>query len=419
MDKLRSEAHLAKTFAVTVNGQERRVGSSFYRGDAANYYPRRTNMRTPEAISEWILKGWMPEQPFIDRSANIVAFGSCFAANIGRYLSSIGYDVSTQREGSTYIQRISDGLVNVHAICQQFEWAWENRVPSVELWHGWKAEEFGYDEQVRLETRKLFDAADVFILTFGLSEIWYDEPTGEVFWRAVPADKFDASRHKFRVATIEETMERLRRIHALIRTHRPQAKIVFTLSPIPLTATFRPVSCMTASTASKALLRAAIDQLHREVHPNDPDFFYFPAYEVVMLGFREPFNEGLRHPAAHVLNCNMKAFERYFCTTGLTDADLQAVMADALELDELLVVANDEERDALLLDRERGVEGQAFEDQGRREADDRQGARGDRPGEAAGARSRACRQARGARRVAKGAGSGARRFAQPGPIVAE
>ena len=34
---------------------------------------------------------------------------------------------------------------------------------------GWKGETFMYDDEVRLVTKQLFDKADVFILTFGLS----------------------------------------------------------------------------------------------------------------------------------------------------------------------------------------------------------------------------------------------------------
>jgi hypothetical protein len=347
-DEDRMRRHLAKTYTAKVNGEERRIGSSFYRGDSANHAPYRGDVEKSSGIPDFILKGWMPDEPFIGADTNIVAFGSCFAANIGRYLASLGFQVTTQREGTAYIQRISDGLVNVFAILQQFEWAWENRVPTVELWHGWKAEEYGYDEEVRLATRKLFDEAEVFVLTFGLSEVWYDEPTGEVFWRAVPQDKFDAARHKFRVATIDETLTGLRRIRELIRKHRPDAKIIYTLSPIGLTATFRPVSCVTANSASKALLKACIDQLYREVRPADPNFYYFPSYEVVLAGFREPFKDDLRHPHIHVLNCNMKAFERYFCTTGMTDEQLAAVIAEALEADGFLQGATAEERKAIV-----------------------------------------------------------------------
>lgn len=317
---------------------ETQPGGSFYRGDVLHRMPRQAVLTHETVIQDYILKGWMPEAPFIGPDSTIVAFGSCFAANIGCYLQNLGFDVSTSRDGKTYVQTIADGLVNVFAICQQFEWAWENRVPSVELWHGWKAEGYAYEERVRLATKALFDKADVFILTFGLSEIWYDEPSGGTFWRAIPEGKFDATRHKFRVATSAETLERLRRIYDLIRTHRPAATIVFTLSPIGLAATFRPVSCISANAVSKAVLRAAIDELYRSVV--DPNFFYFPAYEVVTSGFRTPFGSDLRHVHDHVLRANMKVFEHYFCTTGLSEAELGKELRDALEADGALTMGD-------------------------------------------------------------------------------
>jgi hypothetical protein len=325
-------------------------GGSFYRGDVVNLAPDKAGLETDTAIQDFILKGWMPDERFIGPQSNIVAFGSCFAANIGRYLLGLGFLVSAKGQGTTYVQTIGDGMVNVFAIGQQFEWAWESRVPEVDLWHGWKAEEFGYDEEVRLATKALFDKADVFILTFGLSEIWYDEPTGEVFWRAIPKGKYDPARHKFRVATHGETVERLRRMYDLIRKHRPEAAIIFTLSPISLHATFRPVSCISANAVSKAKLRSAIDEVHQTVAPTDTRFFYFPAYEIVMNGFRTPFTEDMRHPHMHVIEANMKSFERYFCKTSLTEEDYHAAIKVAKDLDAAITSTRSAELAAMLED---------------------------------------------------------------------
>ena len=321
---------------VVVDGTKLGLSYTFYRGEGANFLPMRAGMAKPEALRDNVLAGWMPPAPFIDRDSTIVAFGSCFANHISRYLNNLGFDVATKRDNKAYVSAMGDGIVNVFAILQQFEWAWTNKVPEVELWHGYKAEEFGYDESVRLKTRDLFDEADVFIITLGLSEVWYDEPTGEIFWRAVPFDKFDPTRHKFRVASSAETLATLRAIYALIRRHRPQAAIIFTVSPIPLSATFRPVSCVSANTVSKAILRAAIDELHREYHPTDPLLFYYPAYEVVTQCFDFAFADDFRHPLFHVLDVNMKAFERYFCSTGLTDDDLAALYGAAKDKDRAL-----------------------------------------------------------------------------------
>ena len=102
---------------------------------------------------------------------------------------------------------------------------------------------------------------------------------------------------------------------------------------------------------SKAVLRAAIDEVHRSVA--DANFFYFPAYEVVMSGFRTPFGGDLRHPYDYVLDANMKAFEYYFCTTGLTEADLQNSIRKALDADGALTMGEQARFRQFVHDRQR------------------------------------------------------------------
>jgi hypothetical protein len=205
-------------------------------------------------------------------------------------------------------------------------------VPEIELWHGFDAATFGYSEDVRLQTAALFNRAECFIITFGLSEIWFDEPTGGVFWRAVPTEKFDPARHRFRSATQAENLENIQAIYNLIRTHRPDAVIVFTLSPIPLTATFRKISCPVANSASKASLRSALDEFLRTTD-HDHRCFYFPSYEIVLDAFENQFMEDRRHVHQHVLDFNMKVFERYFCRTTLNDSDVGVAFRNARRLD--------------------------------------------------------------------------------------
>jgi hypothetical protein len=117
---------------------------------------------------------------------------------------------------------------------------------------------------IRQRTRKAFLETDFFIITLGLSEVWYDEISGGTFWRAVPLNVYDETRHKFRVCTHAETKEKIERIYHLIKKHIPNSKVLFTLSPVPLAATFRPISCITANSSSKAILRAALDEFIRE-----------------------------------------------------------------------------------------------------------------------------------------------------------
>ena len=221
----------------TAGTRESRANATWFRGDSCNYGPSISGLMTVEGIEEFVLNGWLPKTPFIDRQTRITAFGSCFAANISKYLARRSFSILTDGDNessSAYVIRCGEGMVNTYAILQQFEWAFEGKAPQQDLWHGYDAQAFGYDEKIRLETRALFDQSDVFIVTLGLSEVWYDEPTGEVFWRAVPQDFYDPSRHKFRVASVSENLANLRKVVELIRRYRPSARILMTLSPIPL-----------------------------------------------------------------------------------------------------------------------------------------------------------------------------------------
>lgn len=326
--------NIEKPHEVVRDGKTVRLPHPSFRGVNANFYPDDDSFEREDFLPEYLAKGGMPEAPFIDSKTVVVAFGSCFARHISDHLAMLGFRVESRSSETAYISVLEDGIVNSYAILQQFEWAWENKVPEVSLWHGYNGNALGYDEAIRLETKRIFDAAEVFIVTLGLSEVWYDEPTGHVFWRAVPRAHFDPTRHKFRVATQAQNLANLIAIHAIIRKHKPDAKIVLTLSPIPLTATFRPIPCMVADSASKASLRSALDELMLQV--KDPLLYYFPSYEVVRNCFDRPYLYDRRHVHLHVLDLNMRLFERYFCRSGITGARLLRLWQRAQRIDRRL-----------------------------------------------------------------------------------
>ncbi|HEY9348946.1 MAG TPA: GSCFA domain-containing protein, partial [Inquilinus sp.] len=318
------------------DGVQRKASATFFRGETTNFYPTDKSLERSSVVSDYFAKGWMPAERFVTKDTPIVAFGSCFADNISRYLHKAGFNILTKRDNLAYVSNMGDGMVNTFAIRQQFEWAWLGKTPQADLWHGYDASQFGYDEAVRLRTKALFDEAELFVITLGLSEVWYDEPTGEVFWRAVPKDKYDPARHKFRVTSHAENLENLQAIHALIRGFRPDATVLFTVSPIPLTATFRPVTCLSANAVSKAILRAAMDEFFRRNAPSDPRLFYFPSYDIVMHGFSHQWRDDRRHVYSHVLDFNMKVFERYYCRTEMDDEALLASFRYAQRQDRLI-----------------------------------------------------------------------------------
>lgn len=296
---------------------------TWYRGESTEFLPTTDALYSATGIQEFVVKGWEPQQRVITKSTNITAFGSCFAANISGWLSQRQYKVLTDKSqsGEAYVIRCGEGMVNSYTIRGQFEWAFEGHVPTGEFWHGYAAEAFGYDEKIRQQTRDIFLKTDLFILTFGLSEVWFDKPTGEVFWRAVPSDKFDPGRHGFRTCSVSENDANIEKIYSLIRQHVPNAKVIFTLSPIPLIATFRPLSCLTANAVSKASLRMAIDAVLQR-NAGDGILHYWPSYEIVTECFLDKWAVDRRHVRRPILDYIMTAFEQAWCVKQPSESEL-------------------------------------------------------------------------------------------------
>jgi hypothetical protein len=149
---------------------------------------------------------------------------------------------------------------------------------------------------------------------------------------------------------VEETRADIAEMHRLMRAHVPGAKILFTVSPVPLAATFRPVSCLTANHVSKAILRAALDEFLRS-KPEElgKSLFYFPSMEIVQLGFLDPWAKDIRHPASYVLDTVMKTFEATYCVG-------EGTLEDANRLLQMFRARNAQEISERFLENEESVQ---------------------------------------------------------------
>lgn len=77
----------------------------------------------------------------------------------------------------------------------------------------------------------------------------------------------------------------------------------------------------------------SLDEFMQTLPPDLAGTNYFPSYEMVLNGFDHPMMEDRKHPHQHVLTFNMKAFERYYCDVGMSDADLEAAYQEARAMD--------------------------------------------------------------------------------------
>lgn len=295
-----------------------RVHRSWYRGEHTNFYPY--NREQLLDLNQCVLRGWVPDRPFITKEQKIIAFGSCFAQHVSDWLGKRGFTVNAGvkelKEAVPFVIRFGEGLNTSFAVAEQFRWAYGETDGGSSLWYDKDGNLHEATDRMRVLTRELFDVTDVFVLTLGLSEVWYDRQTGEVGWRAIPADQFDDCKYGFRVTTVEENRRNIEDIIRILETYRRDYRLIVTLSPVPLVATFRDASCMTASAVSKAILRVALDETLRSHKLLGSKVFYFPSYEIVRewwpLAKGNPFGPDNRHVSRQAVEFIMSTFARYY-----------------------------------------------------------------------------------------------------------
>ena len=286
--------------------------AKWHKGAQFHQLPSKRQLREegPAAIA----RGWLPSEPLIGPETRVLAVGSCFARYFTLWLAENGFNRAFRHSPYNALLQFNADFESAAVVAQQFRWAFDELDPASLLWIDKNRRLVAATDEGKQEVRATLEQADVMILTLGLSEIWYDKVSGEPLWRALTEDTFDPERHVFRVETVAQTVEWLEAIERIRATHLPKLKIVFTVSPVPLKTTFRPVSAITANTVSKAILRAALDEfLRRHEAELGRTLFYFPAYELVTQYFVDPFREDNRHLASAVPAAVIALFVDKYC----------------------------------------------------------------------------------------------------------
>ena len=127
--------------------------------------------------------------------------------------------------------------------------------------------------------REMFETLDVFVFTLGLTEGWEAIEDGAAFpiCPGVQAGAFDPARYRFFNQTVADVVTDMTAFLAHLREVNPTAHVILTVSPVPLVATAEDRHVLVSTVASKAILRAAADELER-AHDNA---HYFPSFEIV------------------------------------------------------------------------------------------------------------------------------------------
>lgn len=331
------EAHLARRDA------NRRAYSPAGRiKPSAVFWPNPDNSDDPRSLRTEL--PFVRSIPVIDRSTPIVSMGSCFAMEIAHVLQQEGFNYVVKEgnkavDGTYWLKDREDDpysassaawgiLFNCPSFLQVIEKAFGYRRPAKILWTNLSNGKLVYCDPFREElefpsveafeanyqrhidaTRAALMEARVLIITLGLNEVWYFKPDGSVFsrspWRTAPS----LVEHK--VLTVQENVRDLQSMLDILRAHNPDVKLIVTLSPIPLHATFLADTShiVEANAHSKAVLRVAADEFVRA----NSEVYYFPSFELITTCLLNPWDSDERHVTAEAVDRVMDMFKKMFC----------------------------------------------------------------------------------------------------------
>lgn len=288
----------------------------------------------------------------ISREDRVATAGSCFAQHISRSLNEAGFnyfvaekpprgvapDVVKAANYGVFSCRYGN-VYTVRQLLQLFEEAFGRRAPREKAWlrkdgrfidpyrpriapDGHSSED-GVIEARRIHldaVRAMFENLDVFVFTLGLTEGWRSRIDGSVFPLApgVAGGSYDPEQHEFVNFSVYDVQRDLSEFVRRLRQVNRNSRVVLTVSPVPLIATFEPRHVLVSTAYSKSVLRVAVEMVARELELVD----YFPSYEIITGHFNlgRYFADDLREVNSAGVGHAMRIFLRHYAPSEAPDA---------------------------------------------------------------------------------------------------
>ncbi len=231
----------------------------------------------------------------------VAAAGSCFAQHIARHLQQAGYNylqteaplsasepVFSARYGNIYTTRqLRQLMLAAYGLHRPATQAWRRADgrfidplrPQLFPEGFATAEDVISQRRTHLAAvRRVFQDCRVFIFTLGLTEAWLaaDGTALPVPPGVIGADTTDGD-STFRNFTVAEMRQDMDAFLADLFAVNPSVRVILTVSPVPLVATYEHRHVMVSNTYSKAALRVVAE----ETAASYPEVAYFPSYEII------------------------------------------------------------------------------------------------------------------------------------------
>lgn len=251
---------------------------------------------------------WDPKF-IIRKSHKISAYGSCFAQHMGAALERRGYHWLITESPPKNMSESSAKLFNYNVFSsrtgniytasllkQWIEWSIDRTQIPGEVWvkegryydpfrPTVEPEGFASEEELVLSRNHCLDSflksiqeSDFFVFTLGLTESWVNIGGWEYpMCPGTAAGEFDSEQHVFVNQKYDQIKAGLESALRLLKRINPRIKVVLTVSPVPLTATFSGSHVLNATMRSKSVLRSVAAFFEEEKKFVD----YFPSYEII------------------------------------------------------------------------------------------------------------------------------------------
>ena len=309
-------------------------------GSPYDTQPERAFWRTGVAERDPLHPGDLYHPRFkLRQKHSIVTAGSCFAQHIGRALRQADFDVLDAEPLPPYVpQQVANkfgygvysarygNIYTARHLKQLLEEVCGETSPALPVWEKdgrfYDAQRPGVepdglpDEETVLAHRathlasikELFQAADVFVFTFGLTECWLHRESGTVYPSApgVVAGTYDPELFEFKNLAFNEVLADFTAVRKRLLEWNPKIRILVTVSPVPLTATAANQHIEVATCYSKAVLRAVCGTLVSKYRNVD----YVPSYELITSPKARGlyFNQNMRSVTRSGVNAAMNMF---------------------------------------------------------------------------------------------------------------
>lgn len=307
--------HLLKTyFKGNIVPIEITSGVEAWETITQNKYRRWPNRKNPERL--YPITSVEAKQSFtLSKDDSFFCIGSCFAREIEKTLNSMDYTVlsvidtlplsSKKVKNPEQVRLLKGGVSNKYnlpTILNELEWA---LVPELKFEEAYLYQtidglfenyhltgpDYTDDLETSLKIRQTMNStfekikeATVVVITLGLSEVWFDKEHSLYLNRAPSKYLIHRYPQRFELHVLDypESYAYLEKIYTLLTQHLSKGfKLLITLSPIPLFATFRSQDVITANSYSKALLRTVIEAFVADKKNVD----YFASYELSTLSY--------------------------------------------------------------------------------------------------------------------------------------